>query len=48
MSYENEIVIFFTFRGFNKSGIEFLKRVKPMLSDLNTYLAKVFQTYLFD
>ena len=39
---ENEIAVLFIFRGFNKSGIEFLKRVKPMLSDLNTYLTKVF------
>jgi len=28
-------------RGFGKSGMEFLKKVKPMLSDLNTYLTKV-------
>jgi len=27
-------------RGFNKAGIDFLKQVKPMLSDLNTYLTK--------
>lgn len=27
-------------RNFNKSGMDFLKKVKPMLSDLNTYLSK--------
>ncbi|XP_066934039.1 PRKCA-binding protein-like isoform X2 [Clytia hemisphaerica] len=27
-------------RGFNKSGFDFLKKMKPMLSDLNTYLTK--------
>ena len=39
---ENEIAVLLIFRGFNKSGIEFFKLVKPMLSDLNTYLTKVF------
>lgn len=27
-------------RGFNKSGVDFLKIMKPMVSDLNTYLTK--------
>lgn len=31
----------FLFRGFNKSGMDYLKKMKPMLSDLNTYLTKV-------
>ena len=32
---------FLSCRNFNKSGMTFLKTVKPMLSDLNTYLIKV-------
>lgn len=32
-------------RNFNRSGMDFLKKVKPMLSDLNTYLTKVRENY---
>ena len=28
-------------RSFEKLGLDYLKKVKPMLSDLNTYLSKV-------
>ena len=28
-------------RNFEKLGLDYLKKVKPMLSDLNTYLSKV-------
>lgn len=34
-----------SFRNFEKLGMDYLKKVKPMLSDLNTYLSKV---YLID
>ena len=34
-------IITFCFRSFEKIGMDFLKKVKPMLSDLNTYLSKV-------
>ena len=38
----NILFIYFLFvSGFNKSGFDFLKKMKPMLSDLNTYLTKV-------
>lgn len=30
-----------SFRNFEKLGMDYLKKVKPMLSDLNTYLSKV-------
>ena len=28
-------------RNFERLGLDYLKKVKPMLSDLNTYLSKV-------
>ena len=34
-------IVVSSFSGFNKSGFDFLKKMKPMLSDLNTYLTKV-------
>ena len=33
----------FVFRNFERLGLDFLRKVKPMLSDLNTYLSKVGQ-----
>ena len=32
---------FFFLRNFERLGMDYLKKVKPMLSDLSTYLAKV-------
>ena len=34
-------LFFVSFRNFEKLGMDYLKKVKPMLSDLNTYLSKV-------
>lgn len=40
-----KVIIIFLFilflRSFEKLGLDYLKKVKPMLSDLNTYLSKV-------
>ena len=42
---DNKLLSFFLFilflRSFEKLGLDYLKKVKPMLSDLNTYLSKV-------
>ena len=36
--------VFFFLRNFERLGMDYLKKVKPMLSDLSTYLAKVRMT----
>lgn len=43
---DNKLLSFFYsrilfLRSFEKLGLDYLKKVKPMLSDLNTYLSKV-------
>ena len=42
---DNKLLYIFLFdlflRSFEKLGLDYLKKVKPMLSDLNTYLSKV-------